>query len=88
MERSSGVEIVLAHQGWRANDFIGTDAVRDVAAIAIDKLAQPQLTSDSADFFLDRFCFRRGKQRVRLGVGRIWDAPLEEGWLGTGALPD
>ena len=36
-----GREVVFAHQRWRAEHLVGADAIRDVAAIAVDKLAHP-----------------------------------------------
>ncbi len=70
MAKIFGRQVKLADQSRRANHFIRTDAIGDVAAVAIDELAHPKLASDCADFLLDGFGFRREKQ-TRVGSGAM-----------------
>jgi hypothetical protein len=53
-----GGQVVLAHQRGRADDLIGADAIGDVAAVAVNKLAHPELAPHRANLLLDGFGFR------------------------------
>ena len=76
-------QIELAHHGWRAENLVGPDAIGNVAAVAIDKLAQPELAPDSANLLFDGIGFRRVEE-TRVGCGRLnerlerWLSPRRE----------
>ena len=55
-------QVVLADQRRRADHLVRPDAVGDVAAVAIDILAVPELLADRADLRFDRFGFGRGEE--------------------------
>ena len=68
--------------------FVGADAIRDVAAVAVDELAHPQLAADRADLFLDGFGFRRGEKarirRARRAEAQALAEPVRCCWRGGG----
>jgi hypothetical protein len=50
-----GRQVEFADESRRTQNFVGADAIGDVAAVAVDKLAQPELAAGCADFPLDFF---------------------------------
>ena len=72
-----GSEIEFTHERGRAQDRVGTDAIRNIAAVAIDILAHPELASHSANFFLD--CFGLGGRKDNIGCVALG------GWLAGGS---
>ena len=56
-----GSEIEFADERWRAEDGVGSEAIGDVAAVAVDILAHPELAAGGADFIFDGFGFKRRK---------------------------
>ena len=59
-----GREVEFADQRRRAEDGVGAEAKRDVAAVTVDILAHPELAAGSADFIFDGFGFRGRKNRA------------------------
>src|SRR5471032_2634078 len=64
-------QVVLAGQRRSADDFVGTNAVRNIAAVAVHVLAHPELAAHGADFLFGGLGFGAGEERFeRTGARR------------------